>query len=174
MKREKLLFYLGPPVVFILILVWAVVFTGDARQGAAAPPATPTALPRVGDTVSSGNWRYTVTRVERQEAVRCFKYDDPTEAKGIWQIVQVRVTNIGTKTYSLHTWDFEINDEAGHTYEAANESRAYSSLNGLSKPGDDYPPNVEAEIGLIFDVDPNAAGLKLNLAQAETLIDLEG
>jgi Domain of unknown function (DUF4352) len=88
--------------------------------------------------------------------------------------VQVKVENISKETNPINIWDFEIVDNAGITYKADSQSVMYSSYNKLSNPGDNYPPNVPAEIGLLFDVNPNATGLQLHLVQADAWVDLGG
>lgn len=137
------------------------------------PAATAVSVPKVGDTITKGNWKYTVSMVDRQKSVQWSEFGNKTDAKGIWQIVHVQVENIGKQTYPINSWDFEIVDANKIIFKADSQSIMYSSFKKLDKPMDNYPPGVPAEIGLLFDVNPNATGLRLHLTQADAYVDLE-
>jgi hypothetical protein len=124
------------------------------------PKPEPTAMSKIGDTVGKGNWGYLVTETAREKTITWSDFGNKTTAKGIWQIVHVRVLNISKETLPINTWDFEVKDAKGITYKADLNSITYSSYKNLSKPMDNYPPGVPAEIALIFDVNPEATGLK--------------
>lgn len=164
-------------IVLVGLFVWfgiaaaARVTITPAPTTTATSTATPAPLPKIGETVTAGNWKYTVSKVARQKSVTWSSFGNKTDAKGIWQIVHVKLENIGKRTYTLNTWDFEVKS-GDITFEAASDSISYSSFNNLSKSMDDYPPGVPAEIGLLFDVNPEAKGLTLWLVQAKVAIDL--
>ena len=155
--------------------------TGSNTQVASAAPTTapakvaPTATPmaKIGETITAGNWTYQVSKTSRDKTITWSTFGNKTDAKGIWQIVQIKIQNIGKQTYPINAWDFEIKDDGGITYKADSvTSSEYASFNKLSKPSDNYPPGVPAEIGVVFDINPEAKGLKLNLVQAKQMIDL--
>ena len=153
----------------------ATVAATKAPAVATSAPAKPTAtpLPKVGDTIKGGNWEYQVTKLDQQKTITWSQYGNKADAKGIWQIVHIKLQNVGNQTHPINAWDFEVKDDAGITYKAdAMVSMQYSDFSKLSKPMDNYPPGVPAEIGVAFDINPAAKGLKLNLVQAKTLVDL--
>jgi hypothetical protein len=144
-----------------------------ASNAPAKPGAEPTAVSKVGDTIQSGNWAYFVSKVDRKKEVTWTEFGNKVEAKGIWQIVQVKLKNIGKESYPINAHDFEIRDSAGVTYKRDGfNSALYSGSLKLSKLGDTFPPGVEAEVALLTDVNPDATGLRLWLVQARTAIDL--
>jgi len=138
-------------------------------------PVPPSSTPplKVGDVITAGNWKYTVTKTDRQKQVQWTAFGNTFDAKGIWQIINVQVENIGKQTYAINTWDFEVRDGGGVVYKAASESGMYARSLKLSSTGEDFPPGVPAELILLFDVNPAATGLKLNLVQAKVLVDLD-
>jgi hypothetical protein len=141
--------------------------------GQAKPASEPTAVPKLGDTIQVGNWAYQVSKVDRQKEVTWTSLGNKLEAKGNWQIVQVKLKNVGKESYPINAHDFEIHDSEGITYKPdAINSTLYSSNLKLSTIGDNFPPGVDAEIALLTDVNPQATGLKLWLVQARTFIDL--
>jgi hypothetical protein len=149
-------------------------------QPAASPTANPkiaadvAGLRKIGDVVTAGNWAYQVIKTDQQRTVQWSPFGNMSDAKGIWQIVHIKIQNIGKETYPINAWDFEIKDDAGVTYKSAwTDSVNYSAYNKLSKPSDQYPPGVAVVMGILFDVNPQGQGLKLNLVQAKQMIDLD-
>lgn len=149
--------------------------SGDNSAAVAkAGAATATPAPVIGDTVTKGNWAYMVTKVEKAKSVSWSQFGNKSDAKGTFLIVTLGIQNVGKETYPVNAWDFEVQDGSGVKYKTAlMESSTYSGYLGLSKVGDNYPPGVPAAMALLFDINPNATGLKLNLVQAKTMVALE-
>lgn len=139
-------------------------------------PPTPTPAPGVGDTITSGNWEYKITQVKREKGPLVWsQYGNKTEPKGEWVIIDIDLKNIGKENFGLNTHDFGLVDDAGVKYDHSSASGASSSFQEyqkLSKLGDQYPPGVPLQSALVFDINPAARGLKLDLKQAKTLVDL--
>lgn len=167
---------LGCTGLLALLAVAAVVLAGlgaPSATGAVKPGAEPTAVPRIGDVVERGNWAYQVTGAERQREVVWSQFGNKTEAKGVWQIVRIRLKNISRQSYPIHAHDFELRDGAGVTYKPdVMTSGMVSRHLKLSALGEQFPPGVDAETVLLADVNPDANGLRLWLVQARTSVDL--
>jgi len=150
------------PRVAVVVVVLALAVVTLLSACAAPPPP----VYKVGDTITSGNWRYTVTGVSDSKTVPYSDFGNTFEAKGVWLIVDLTIENIGNETSAINTWDFEVKDGAGTTYSTAFESISYSSYKKSAAPGDQLPPNVPVSIALLYDVDPAASGFSLSLRQA--------
>lgn len=144
---------------------------------AASAAATATPGPKVGDTVRSGNWQYTVTKVER---VKALKYGDFTgstvDALGQWLVVSLTLTNIGSQNFPINTFDFQATDAGGVKYDTSTKLEIFSYVRyqRLTSLGEQFPPGVAVKTALVFDINPEATGLKLVLKQANgTTIALE-
>lgn len=185
---------LGIVGLFVVILIIGALGSGGSdapqQQAAAVAPVsatniptkaaqakpTPTAvvLPAVGTPIAEGNWVYRVNEVERAETVTWSQYGNKTDAKGEWIIAFLTIKNIGKETYALNAWDFEIHDSASIKYKADSmTSSMYAEYKGASGLGDDFPPGVQAETYILFDVNPDAKGLRLWVSQAKKYIALE-
>jgi hypothetical protein len=69
-----------------------------------------------------------------------------------------------------------VTDKAGTKYDPSTELGAFSfvSYRKLTPLGSQFPPGIDVQTALIFDVNPAATGLKLVLKQASnTAIALE-
>ena len=109
------------------------------------------------------------------------QFTRPEEPKGQWAIVGVTLTNKGDRNFGLSGHDFELRDASGVKYKnavvgvAGNE---WAKANGL-KDGvlglstGQVPPGVPVKYALLFDVNPQATGLKLWLVQARVEVPLE-
>jgi hypothetical protein len=86
--------------------------------------------------------------------------------------VHVRVENTGAVALQLNLADFELNDQAGATYKLGNESIHYSEWNKLARADSEFAPKMAAEVGLIFDVGPEAKGFRLALIKESRQVDL--
>jgi hypothetical protein len=139
------------------------------------PTATPTPLPKIGQTVSVGNWEYTVTKVEKEKTLTWSEFGNTSEAKGTWLIVYMTLKNIGKQNFGINTWDFELRDASDIKYDTSTDfgtTAMFLSYKKLSNLGEQYPPGVPVNTALIFDIAPDAKGLKLVLKQARTSVDL--
>ena len=145
--------------------------TTAAATGTAAPQA------KVSDKVSSGNWEYTVTKVEK---VKTLVWSDlasgKTDALGTWAVVSLTLKNIGKQNFPINGFDFNVTDAAGIKYDPSTklEASMFVSHAKLTNLGAQFPPGVEVKTALVFDVSPDAKSLKLVLKQANnTTIALE-
>jgi hypothetical protein len=132
---------------------------------------------RVGQPLSSGNWTYLVDDVKKQKTLDWSKTWHPT-AKGTFVIVAMTVTNTGKENFGLNSWDFELKDSGGVTYKPETSTEASLAMKELGFPviglgtTDKVPPGVPVKTSVIFDINPAASALKLNLVQAKSVIDL--
>lgn len=152
--------------------------TTTVTQATPTPKATPAPTPqaKVGDKVSSGNWEYTVTKAEKTKTLVWSQFGNKTDATGVWLIVSMTLKNIGNRNFGINTWDFELRDGSGAQYTTSSklEAFAYIDYAKLASLGEQVPPGLEVKTALIFDINPEAKGLKLVLKQANnTTIALE-
>jgi hypothetical protein len=138
-----------------------------------SPPRGEESAATVGETVTSGTWQFTVTRVAREPAVEWSSVGNTANATGVWIVLHVRVENVGRDAAALRAADLPLRDAGGHTYSADERTSVYySAFHRFSKPAGSYPPRIPVEVGLVYDVRPDAAGLQLDVAQAGRTIDL--
>lgn len=176
---KKLAIWMG---VVIVLLVFANIFVviadipqkdrGPDPVASGAPPSEVENAPQVGDTVTTVNWQYTVTEVERQKTLPWSGFENRAEAKGIWQVVFVTAKNVASQPQAISTLDFELRDAAGHGYTPDQGSLVWDDDNQLCQPGDRCPPGAAFTLGLVFDVDVKATGMTLYIAEANQAVDL--
>ena len=163
--------------------------TGQAKSEAVAPATKDTATRpaagapveraavKVGETVRAGTWEYTVTQVKRtKDPLVWTQFGNSTQAKGEWLIIDLDLKNVDKESSPVNTHDFEVQDAGGVKYSHSADFGAYSAFpdyHKLSKLGQQFPPNVSVRTVLVFDISPDAKGLKLHLKQARTMVDLE-
>lgn len=162
------------PLLLALACACSVV-PASLREAVAPTPPPPVEL---GIPVARGNWRYTTTKVERVPEFIWSAFGNREKAKGVWVIVSMTLTNIGTRNFGIGSDDFELRDAAGLRYSACT-SFACSSLlthNGLSLLGslEQFPPGVDVRTAVSFDVNPEARGFQLILKQAANAAVLLG
>jgi hypothetical protein len=141
------------------------------------PASTATPPPHVGDTVTSGNWEYTVTQVKREKGPLVWsQYGNKTSPAGEWLIIDISLKNIGKQNFGINTHDFELVDDKGVKYAHSTANGATSSFQEYQKLtalGGQVPPGLAVNSALVFDINPAATGLKLILKQAkDAAIDL--
>jgi hypothetical protein len=140
-----------------------------------APVATPASTPHIGTVVRNGNWQYQVVSADTAKTVRTGPYDFQVYTpKGIWVRVTLDLTNVGTRNFSLNSWDLELWDANGIKYDPASfASMMYSDSVNKGHVGDQMPPGVTVRVTLLFDVAPGAPGLKLHPVQGGPDIGLQ-
>ena len=132
------------------------------------PPPTDTPTPPppplgLNEQFNYENWSMKVTEVRNEKAV--YLFDDALIAWGTWAILFLEVTNTGTGTDYIGSFDYGIADSAGRTYEP--DSRAagragwmYTRLSEYDdmNPGELHPyvmafdvPQDLGEMWLVFD-----------------------
>lgn len=138
----------------------------------AAPSATP--LAKVGQTVTGKNWAYQVTNVEKTKTLTWSEFGNKTDAKGVWVIPYLTLQNIAKQNYPINAHDFELRDDGGVKYTSSSQLEAFSFLRfkKLGALGEQFPPGVPVNTAVVFDVAPDAKGLKLWLVQESILVDL--
>ncbi len=144
--------------------------------GGTAVPTTGAAQAKVGDKVTSGNWEYTVTKVDKTKTITWSEFGNKTDATGTWLIVSITLKNIGNQNFGINTFDFELRDGANVKYDTSSKLEAfgYVQYQKLTPLGEQVPPGLEVKSALLFDINPAATGLKLVLKQAGgTTIALE-
>ena len=109
----------------------------------------------------------------REPTVEWSSLGNTATAKGVWIVLQVRVENVGRDATALRAADLPLRDAEGHTYAADKQTSVYySAFHRFSKPAAIYPPRTPVEVALVYDVPADAAGLRLDVAQARRTIDL--
>jgi hypothetical protein len=137
------------------------------------PTATP--LPKTGTPVAKGNWRYTVGDVSRANTLPGSRSDKAETAKGIFLVVPIQLVNLGKTNFSINSWDFHLYADNDVQY-ATDIETDYLCWNledkGCVALGDAIPPGISVVTVLVFDINPNAKGLRLHLDQPNIDIDL--
>ena len=142
------------------------------------PPAKPTAtpVPKIGDEITKGNWSYKVTKASRMgDHIDTGNQFIKLDALGSWLAVYMTLANVGKQNFPINRTDFEIQDAAGVKSNPTThivEMDFWLTQQKLKKLGEQIPPGVSFDTAILFDVNPSASGLRLNLKQAQTLVDL--
>ncbi|MDE2101826.1 MAG: DUF4352 domain-containing protein [Patescibacteria group bacterium] len=162
--------------LFVLLVVVAIV---GSRSGSTAPNASAsaaaTSVPlKVGEKLTAGNWEYTITKASKPGNV--LKVDEFTTLKalGTWVQVDMTLTNVAKQNFDIGTNDFTLVDAGGTKYDVTDQLGYYTWLDkaGLATLRGQKPPNIPFKSALLFDVNPAAKGLHLELVQAKRSVDL--
>jgi len=152
---------------------------GAAGNGPTAVASTPkpnaTAVPKVGQTVSVKNWDMTVTGVDKKgSSIQTSTYSTET-AVGTFLVVKVDMKNTGMMNFGVNTTDYSLKDAKGNTYSTSSKFlfSGYGKDQGGTDIGGQVPPGVTVHYFIVFDVAPDAAGLKLQFNQdKKPVVDL--
>lgn len=141
-----------------------------------APAPVATAAPKVGDTVTLGNWSYIVTKAEKPgQHLDTGNQFIKLDALGTWVAVYMTLKNVGKENFPINTSDFNLADGAGiqsKTTDHFFEMNEWVKGKKLQPLGQQIPPGVSFDTAILFDVNPQATGFKLNLVQARTAVAL--
>ncbi|HLG69933.1 MAG TPA: DUF4352 domain-containing protein [Chloroflexota bacterium] len=156
----------------------AVASTGGSGSAstAAKSSAAASAAPKVGDTVTAGNWSYQLTKVDKPgKSIDTGNQFEKLDALGTWLVVYMTLKNVGKQNFGINDFDFELQDSAGTKSKVTDkivEMNAWLEKTGLKPLGGQIPPGVSIDTALLFDINPDAKGFKLNLIQARQSFDL--
>lgn len=153
----------------------SVTTVGDAPATGAVGSNAPQA--KIGDKVRSGNWEYTVTKVETAKTITWSNFNNTTTAVGTFLIVSMTLRNVGDRNFPINTFDFQATDHSGAKYDAASALGAQNGFlthNNLTPLGSQFPPGLDVKTAVLFDVNPSGTSHKLILKQANgTLVALD-
>ena len=140
------------------------------------PAVQASVAPKVGDTVTKGNWAYTVTKVDKPgKSIDTGNQFTKLDALGTWLAVYITLKNVGKANFPINNADFQLQDAAGTKSDVTDhivEMDTWLDKVKLKKLGEQIPPGISFDTALLFDVNPAAKGFKLNLRQANTLVEL--
>ncbi|HEY7064379.1 MAG TPA: DUF4352 domain-containing protein [Chloroflexota bacterium] len=148
---------------------------GPAAATGPAPAGSPTpAVVAAGTQTPGSAWRYTLVHTELQRTIpRDGQFGIPIEAEGMWLLAEVQVENAGDRAQIVHGKDFQIRDGKGRIIPADEiGSATYSLRNRFARFGGEFRPGMRAPLGVVFDIDPDAAPLQLYLPQVPGAITL--
>lgn len=137
--------------------------------GASAQPAA-TVLSQLGEEIVSGNWSYTVQEVQRTKELVWSDFGNKDTAVGEFLIVLLQLKNVGKENFGINAHDFQVFDESGTKYDAKAFPVGFNlwlQRNGRQALCSQCPPGVALDTGVLFDISPEAAGLRLRLVQAK-------
>lgn len=134
------------------------------------PTATPIVarLTNGSATVKTDHWGLTVTGTETTKTLVWTSVGNKQDAVGQWLMIDASLTNTGKENFGVNTWDFEVVDADGNTY---NHSTATAALlypaykQAKSASSQQVPPGVATPLILVFDINPSATGLQLVFKQ---------
>lgn len=133
------------------------------------PKPTATPLPSLNQVVSAKNWDITLTAVDKPgQTLTWSTFGNKTAASGTWLVVSLDATNTGKENFGLSYSDFTLFDGNGVKYRVTDDSGVrygYSETKGASSVGAQVPPGVKVHYLLVFDINPEAKGLRLEFSQ---------
>jgi hypothetical protein len=138
------------------------------EKATATPPPAPTPLAGVNQVVSIKNWNLKVLGTEKPgKTITWTEFGNTVDAVGTWLIIPVELKNTGNANFGVHTFDFQLKDGKGVTYDHSSElgAFAYSKFKGGQDVGGQVPPGLTVKYYLVFDIAPDANGLKLVFRQ---------
>ncbi len=158
----------------IVVGLIAVCGTGSTKKpdevtiASAVPAAAPQAQLKVGDTIKSGNWQYTVTKSEKVKTLQWSEFGNKKDALGMWLVVSITLRNVGERNFTINVTDFQVQDSTAAKYDPSSAFEAYSfvTYRKLTPLGSQFPPGLDVNSAIVFDVNPSATGLQLVLKQA--------
>jgi len=133
------------------------------------PKPTATPLPSLNQVVSAKNWDIALTAVEKPgKTLAWSSYGNKTTASGTWLVVSLDATNTGRENFGLDYSDFTLYDGNGIKYNVTEDSGVrygYTESRGGSNVGAQVPPGVTVHYYIVFDINPEAKGLRLEFSQ---------
>lgn len=134
---------------------------------ASAPPAAATTH-GLNELVSVKNWDMAVAGVERPgKELVWSEFGNKALAAGTWIVIAFDMKNTGNTNFGVNTPDFELQAAGGITYKVTSDIAAfsYASFKKGQNIGGQVPPGVTVRYYVIFDVAPDATGLRLVFKQ---------
>jgi hypothetical protein len=135
----------------------------------ATPAPTPVPLPGINQVVSVKNWDLKVLSTQKPgKALVWSEFGNQSDAAGTWLVIPIELKNTGNTNFGVNTFDFELKDGKGITYKYSTDvgaSYGYSKYKGGQDVGGQVPPGVTVKYFLVFDIAPDATGLKLVFRQ---------
>lgn len=151
---------------------------------ALAPTMVPTPQPaptvavefkKVGDMYyQGGDWEIKILKTERMKSF-WWEYNKQlriVSAKGMWQGVQVSVTNRNDAAAYIDKFSWVALDDLGHEDKVNQAYIQYCSVHGLEKPTVLFELGVPTKIGLLFDTDLAAKTISLRHPAGGKLVSL--
>lgn len=141
--------------------------TNTPQPSATARP-TPTPPPGLNTTVSVMNWDIKATKAEKLgQTLTWSQYGNKSQAAGTWFVVTVEMKNTGKTNFGINTHDFKLLDASGIEYKTSDDfgTYAYSEYKGGQNIGKQVPPGVTVRYFVVFDIAPDAKGLRFQFDQ---------
>jgi hypothetical protein len=125
--------------------------TDSAAPQTSEAPATTEAPPPSGlnQEARDGKFAFTVTSVDRAATVSG-EFETKT-AQGVYVLVSMTITNIGTRPQSFFATNQKLKDSEGREFEAG-----FGTFTGEFHDGDDINPGNQVTARLAFDLPPDA------------------
>ena len=103
------------------------------------PPGGDQSAATVGETVASGTWQLTVTRVAREPTVDWSSLGNTKTARGVWLVLQLRVENVGRDAAVLRAADLPLRDAGGQMIQPTSRPRCTTAHSIDSRSGGQLP-----------------------------------
>lgn len=143
-----------------------------ATQAAVAAQVRPTIPLRPTATPIPPTWEFAITNIEKTTTLKAGR---SFTAKGTYVIVNLTIKNISKRNSRVNRLATIVQDAIGNEY-ASDEGTAFQFLvhNGQSDMfAPNVPPGISVETMFVFDVNPEATGLMLCLADARECQSIE-
>lgn len=147
------------------------------------PTATPVLVAGRDEPLIGKNWVYLIKSAQAIHRVKTLKWTsvgNVLTAKGQYLVIEIGLLNKAKQNFGIAPRDFELQDAGGTTYRPSTEFGISGALElnyGIKAVGpsgtDAVPPDVAVLAGLVFDINPEAKGLKLKLNQENKFIPID-
>lgn len=161
-------------VIAYVLLLWGSSLVGCGGGGGPANEKGSTDKASVGRTIKAGTWEVTLTAVAEKIKV-VGKGDITYQAKGVYIVVPLKVSNVGSEMQLLGAEEIAVSDAQGREFRPTVSAVqvAYGLPRGMEIILDSpLAAGASRESIIIYDVPPDATGLQLVLKGSEDRLDL--
>jgi hypothetical protein len=138
--------------------------TSPANSQTSQPAAT-TAVPGIGDKVRDGKFQFVVLRVSHRKSVGDTQFGLGETAQGVFTVISLKVTNIGSQPQTLDDSAQYVYDASGRKFSA--DSAADIDLAGANSQGstwlNDINPGNTVHGKIAFDMPVGDKAVKIEL-----------
>ena len=120
---------------------------------------------------SYGVWEVTVTGTEQRAEVDVLLQDEPSKARGIYQLVFMTVTNTANTADHFPFDDLILTDNGGRSFTNFNDATLAVRVE-VNDPVGDFQPGLEYQTAIVFDVPTDTVPVSLGSADGQLSISI--
>ena len=157
----------SPATIGCGLLILLVVLVAVVNQVSQRPTTPADQVGTIGQKVTVPNWDLVVNQPTTSKSLVWGEFGSSSNAVGTFVVVPVDLTNASKQAYLVNYFDFQIIDNQGRVYAANTDlvGLSYSKHAGGQDLTTEVPPGTTIKAYLVFDVSPQAQGLKLMFKQ---------